>query len=158
MRALYAIPYRVKRGLKPTLAIDTLAAPAAAAIACSLTVVAFKDAFASGATWSGLNPGGGGPGFLLLVGSGGLSYVLRTQAHRSLSYVTSLSVSAVGAVLCALVFLGALKYFALADSDALRPLTSGVAGAFFVPRVVVATLQQMWDHGERAPPQATAEA
>ncbi|MEM6732495.1 MAG: hypothetical protein AAF658_13130 [Myxococcota bacterium] len=158
MPALYAIDCVVKSGAKPTLAIDTLAAPAAAAVACSMTVFAFKDGFANGATWSGINPGGGGPGFLLLVGAGGLSYLLRSKAHQSLSYVSSLSVSAIGAVLCALAFLGALKYFALTDSDALRPLTSGVAGAFFVPRVVVATLQQMWDHGERAPPQATAEA
>jgi len=58
---------------------------ATTAILCTGTVALFQDQFARGATLSGLNPDGGGPGFILLLIAGVVAYFTRPSSQSVLS-------------------------------------------------------------------------
>lgn len=129
--------------------MSRLAPVIAAALAALLgwgTVHAFADRFADGATWSGLNPDGGGPGFVLLLAAALCSLAARPAWVRRLAPVPAVVESVASTIACAaaaaLLFSSAPPY---AGID-VTPFVSSIAGAFFVPRVVAAVLEHAWSH------------
>lgn len=116
-------------------------------------LVFFADRFGSGATWSGLNPGGGGPGFLLLAAPAMVSLFVRSKWFRSLSAGRATALAACGAAACGTIFASTISWLALPELNVeINPLTSGVVGAFFIPRVVVAVLNDAWSLAEVSSP------
>ncbi len=111
----------------------------------------FSDAFSQGFTWSGLNPDGGGPGFLLLLSACGCSLLtaLPSFARRTpIEAIVEAALAATAAVLSLLLFSSLL----LENPPPLAPVASGVFGAFFVPRVVLAVLSHTWSEAEPPAP------
>ena len=127
-----------------------LLSPVAAGSACIVPLVLFASEFERGATWSGLNPGGGGPGFLLLLSCALISFLVRSSWVRSLPPMKATLQAAFAAALCGAVFIGLVRGVGAVPSDAAIPLASGVIGSFFVPRVVVAVLNDTWSRAEAA--------
>lgn len=124
-----------------------LALPVIAGTACSLTVLMFAGGFANGATWSGLNPNGGGPGFALLLISGiGSLAAARFGVLRFAP--ASLLVFALTAAFCGGIFWLLLSQFAAIPPDVRPPLVSGVVGSYLVPRVVASVLHDTWSRAE----------
>ena len=121
---------------------------AAAASASALWMVSAR--FEQGATWSGLNPDGGGPGFLLLLPAGVVSLFIRSRWVRGLATAPGAVEAAVGAAFCGVLFYAAAASFTGLSSDEVIPLASGVAGSFFVPRVVAAVLNDTWSRADAA--------
>ncbi|MEO1583769.1 MAG: hypothetical protein AAFR96_04255 [Planctomycetota bacterium] len=132
-----------------SIALDTGSALAAACV-CAVILAVFADGFANGSTWSGLNPDGGGPGFLLLLCTGAISLATFRRACPEGSVTTDVLWSAIFALACG-GFLWALTL--LLDrlpADSVPSLVSGVVGSFFVPRIVVSVLQDTWSRAEGA--------
>ena len=115
---------------------------------CTAWLWLFADRFAVGATWSGLNPNGGGPGFLLLASAGCSSFFLRSSRARSLSAIAATIHTAAMAAVCGLLFYASSRLLLSLPDHVLPPLMSGVIGSFFVPRVVVSVLNESWQHAE----------
>jgi hypothetical protein len=108
----------------------------------------FADRFANGATLSGLNPSGGGPGFLLLIPVAAASFFFRSQWVRRLSAIAGTAQAAVAAVICGAGFVIVSKILVPTPLDLVIPLASGVAGCFFVPRVVISVLNETWSRAD----------
>ncbi|MEN0020295.1 MAG: hypothetical protein AAF747_05375 [Planctomycetota bacterium] len=124
------------------------------AAGASLAVLAaFAEEFATGATWSGLNPTGGGPGFGLLLGTGCASLFVRSSWVRSMPALNATAFAAVMSAACGALFYIFASRISAFDSIELAPLTSGVIGSFFVPRVVVAVLNETWSRAESQQPE-----
>ncbi|MEL6795842.1 MAG: hypothetical protein AAFO89_03370 [Planctomycetota bacterium] len=128
--------------------IDVIAAVCAVA-SCVGILSFFADAFTRGATWSGLNPGGGGPGFLLLIATGVVSIVSFRRAVAENSVLFDVLWSAAFAALCGLFFVASTALLERLPTESVAPLASGIVGAFFVPRVVISVLQDTWARAER---------
>ncbi len=127
-------------------------AVAAGAIGPWIWLLLFADRFASGLTLSGLNPDGGGPGFLLLLTAGMASLLVRPGASRRAPIMlavieSSLLAVAAGAGLWLLLELGAAP-----PGVPIEPVISGVIAAFLVPRVVESTLHAAWSEERRPTP------
>lgn len=130
-------------------------AAAFAAAACGGFLSLFSDAFAKGATWSGLNPSGGGPGFLLLLTAGIISLLVFRRACPRRSVQFDIFWSAVFAFVSGGILWLYIIFLSNLPAEAAPPLVSGVVGSYFVPRVVVSVLQDTW---ARADGTAHAEA
>lgn len=120
------------------------AAAVGAALACVPWLMAFRDAFATGATWSGLNPGGGGPGFTILLTAGAVSFFTRPRPSTVTRATTVMVHAGFLAAVCGFAFHVVVTSMGLLPSDALSPLTSGVIAAFFVPRAAASVLEESW--------------
>ena len=118
-------------------------------IGCAGTgvVFAFASRFESGATLSGLNPGGGGPGFLVLLAAAILSLALRRNVELLRPLPATVN-AAVVAAFAALASGALLEVVPLANNIDTEPLVSGIAGATFVPRVVAAVLSDAWSRSD----------
>ena len=103
----------------------------------------FADGFQIGSTLSGLNPGGGGPGFLLLLTAAGFGLLGRSQSVRGAQPARA-TLEAIPGALMAGLLLFLLAHYGLPSGIALEPITSGVIAAFFVPRVIAAVLAHAW--------------
>lgn len=119
-----------------------------AVFVCLAWLLIFEERFTHGATWSGLNPSGGGPGFLLLLTAGGLSFFLRSDLAKSLEPLKTTLHSGVLAAICGFGFWWVVQAWSGLPSEAMLPLTSAVVGAFFVPRVVASVLNETWKQAE----------
>jgi len=117
---------------------------------CLAWLVVFAESFKDGATWSGLNPNGGGPGFLLLITSGSLSLFMRSRWARTATAIQSIIFAACVSPFCGLVLWLGIPIGGDLPSGAMTPLISGTVGAFFVPRVVAAVLNEAWTQAETA--------
>jgi FtsH-binding integral membrane protein len=135
-----------RRSALTGLVLATLAA-VLAAVCCWMVLGLFPERFARGATLSGLNPDGGGPGFLLLLTAGILSLIARTEWTRSLSVRAAVVEAATLAALCGVV-LGSLLSLVPPSGLAVEPIVSGVVAAFFVPRVCASVVQLIWRDAE----------
>ncbi len=127
-----------------------IVSPLIGAVFAALIFAVFADRFADGATWSGLNPNGGGPGFLLLIPVAAVSFFLRSQWVRRLSVTGATIVAAIGAAICGGTFVLVAEALADVSVGAVMPLASGVVGSFLVPRIVIAVLNETWTHNEVA--------
>jgi hypothetical protein len=123
---------------------------AVAAGICLTWIVLFPSSFADGATWSGVNPDGGGPGFLLVVSSGAVSFFGRSTWERSASVARAVVFAAAVSGVCGGSLWIMLSMSGTLPSDAVPPIVSGVVGSYFVPRVVVAVLDDTWSRAESA--------
>ena len=129
-----------------------------AAVLCVACLAVFGDAYSRGLTWSGLNPGGGGPGFLLLLTAAGCSFLVRPRWVRALGPVLTVVEAAASAGIAALI-LSLLMRSGLTDSVIpTAPVVSGVFGAFFVPRIVLNILHHAWREAERSVSSAGASS
>ncbi len=115
----------------------------AASLACWVVLAVFAQRFERGATLSGLNPDGGGPGFLLLVVTGSIALVTRTRWTRRLGLPAALAEAVVGASLVGSGLMG-LLIVAPPGEIAEEPIVSGVVGAFIVPRISAHVLEAAW--------------
>lgn len=129
------------------MALEVVVSAVAGALA-ALVYMAFSERFASGATWSGVNPGGGGPGFLLLLPGVLAALAVNYVAVTRTSLMLIVVVSAAGSMVCGAVFLGGTSVLSGTPLDEVMPLVSGVIGSYFVPRVVVAVLNDTWSREE----------
>lgn len=128
--------------------ITPFLAGAATSAVCWMILYIGRDGFAQGSTWSGLNPDGGGPGFLLLLTAAGLSLGSRTAFVRGLRPMPALFEAVVVSAACGVLFALLLRFVPPFESVNSAPLISGVAGAFFVPRVVMSVLEHAWASAE----------
>jgi len=119
--------------------------PAAAGMACAGLTAVLADRFAEGATLSGLNPSGGGPGALLLLIAAAVG--LSQPPLRTRSY----SVARIGATLVGAAIAGGVFWAALAGVEAgaaidIEPLATGIVGAYAVPQFVRDALRLQHEH------------
>ena len=136
-----------------------------AACLSSGVIALFKEQFAAGLTWSGLNPDGGGPGFLVVIVSGIAGLLARRDASKKMSTARDALESAALAGIFGSLFWYLLhgSYFAEVKT---QPLISGATGAFFVARIASSTVETAWqseqasdayastaDHGNSVPGQ-----
>lgn len=112
-------------------------------LGASVPVFAFASRFETGATLSGLNPDGGGPGFLILLASGILSLALRRRVEPLAPLAATINAVLVAAIAGLTAWL-ALSLAPSTRSIDLEPIVSAIAGAAFVPRVVAAVLSDAW--------------
>lgn len=131
------------------LSLDILASLAAGVLA-AVAFTVFAERFESGATWSGLNPGGGGPGFLLLLPGAVAALAVSFSPKRHLPLMVATVLTGIGSVICGCAFLGGTTYFSGTSLNEVMPLVSGVIGSYSVPGVVVAVLNDTWSR-EKAP-------
>ncbi|MEQ8316350.1 MAG: hypothetical protein RIE77_10775 [Phycisphaerales bacterium] len=130
-------------------ALDLFAAVLGACV-CVAWLVVFQDRFIDGATWSGLNPGGGGPGFLLIVSAGSLGFFIRSKTARTMAALPAIVYAAVFAVACGACFALIASQLVTLPSDMIMSMASAVTGAYFVPRVVSSVLNESWKHAHAA--------
>ncbi|MEM6552841.1 MAG: hypothetical protein AAF750_12045 [Planctomycetota bacterium] len=123
-------------------------------VVCPAWLVIFEEQFSRGATWSGLNPSGGGPGFLLLLTAGGLSLFCRSQRAKSMKPLPTTLHAGTLSALCGIGFWLIAGRWSALPGEAMLPLSSSIVGAFFVPRVVVSVLNDTWNHAEMTKPGA----
>lgn len=103
-------------------------------------LVGWQPLFREGATMSGLNPQGGGPGFLLLVPPAIAGVLTGLTISKRLGFTTQLLESAlVGAAIGLAVWVGA-RSFLPTDFPSIEPLASSAGIAYVVSRIVVAAL------------------
>jgi len=134
---------------------------ATTAILCTGTVALFQDQFARGATLSGLNPDGGGPGFILLLIAGVVAYFTRPSSQSVLSIAGHTLIGLVYGLLAGGLFLFSLSLLGLPGETGVSQLVSGVVMASLVPRVIAPVLSWAWsetDHSVSAQPGGTAVA
>ena len=115
-------------------------------------LVIFADGFAEGMTWSGLNPDGGGPGFLLLVSVGMISFFGRSGFEKSCSAVGAILIAVVASALCGVVVFTLVNLTGTLPVESTPALVSGVICSYLVPRVVVAVLDDTWSRAEGQEP------
>lgn len=141
-----------RANVKPRIRIRSIALDAGAAfiaaVSCGGVLALFADAFSRGATWSGLNPNGGGPGFVLLLITGGVSVAAFRKVLPEGSVTTDVLWSALFALLCGGLLWLIARVLDRLPSESVAPLVSGVVGSYFVPRVVVFVLQDTWTRAE----------
>ncbi|MEM1424389.1 MAG: hypothetical protein AAGH64_10350 [Planctomycetota bacterium] len=130
-------------GFIKTLAVQT-ALPVIAAGLCLMWLVVFADAFKVGMTWSGLNPDGGGPGFLLLVTTGLVSFFGRSPYEKTCSAMRAILIAVCGSIVCGLCLSTLVIFTGTLSEEATPPVVSGVICSYLVPRVVVAVLDDTW--------------
>jgi len=147
--------------------ISGVAAACGISLAATGWLVLFSDRFERGATLSGLNPDGGGPGFLLILTSGIISALLRpktrggTAPPRWTARLIDASLVAVSTGVLSYVLMRITPALALIERE---PIVSAIAVSAFVPRVIAATLEPVWaeracaDEGATAPPKNTRSA
>ena len=124
--------------LVPTLAAFT------AAFACYVVLTALGARFELGSTWSGLNPDGGGPGFLIIIIPCIFSLLSRPSRVRTLRPVAATFEAAFNAAVCGVTlwfFLVLLPPFESPDAAA---LASASTGGFLVPRIIASVLGHAW--------------
>ncbi|MGD1915102.1 MAG: hypothetical protein ACFCBV_02795 [Phycisphaerales bacterium] len=130
-------------------ALDVFAAVLGAGV-CVIWLLVFQDRFVDGATWSGLNPNGGGPGFLLILSAGCLGFFIRSKTAKSMAALPAILHSAVFAAVCGVCFMLIAPMAVTLPSDMIVSMASAVTGAFFVPRVVSSVLNESWSHAQAA--------
>jgi hypothetical protein len=125
--------------------LRTLALALSASGVCALAVYVFLDAFSRGATASGLNPGGGGPGFLLLLppAIAGLVSGLWGRQYDGVLFAVAFGVFG-GGLVAASVF-SMLSLVTPSDFPPISPLATSAGVSFVVARVVVGALQGLPD-------------
>jgi uncharacterized membrane protein YeaQ/YmgE (transglycosylase-associated protein family) len=108
----------------------------------------FSERFEQGATLSGLNQDGGGPGFLLLITAGVLGLMTRSRYSRSLGTLGALAESCFfGALAGAGLFLF-LTVRPLGAIEA-EPIVSGVIAAFIAARFSATIVEAAWRASEQ---------
>jgi len=129
--------------LVPRVILVSAAASLAASIVVVLLVLGLEDAFGRGATASGLNPEGGGPGVLVLGPPALAAWLLARRLTRSdllpRADVVTASVLA-GAVVQVVAVLVGGRALLGAEFPPLEPFASGAAFAWGVPLIVTAVL------------------
>ncbi len=104
------------------------------------TLVIWESLFRQGATMSGLNPRGGGPGFLLLLPPAAVGVLTGLTISKRLSFTAHVLESVlVGAAVGLAIWLGA-RLLLPAEFPSVEPLASGAGVAYVVSRIVVAAL------------------
>jgi hypothetical protein len=111
-------------------------------------IALFSERFANGATLSGLNQDGGGPGFLLLITAGTLGLITRSRFSRSLGTFGALVESSLLGALCGAGLLLALSLRPPGEIEA-EPLVSGVVAAFIVARFSASIVEAAWRASEQ---------
>ena len=110
----------------------------------------FEKQFSRGATLSGLNPDGGGPGFVLLLIAGIFGFITRPPVDSILSIAGHAVVGLGYGLLTGAVFYFLLHFMGLPDDIAVQQLVSGVILASLVPRVIAPVLAWAWSETDRS--------
>ncbi|MEN1705081.1 MAG: hypothetical protein AAGJ54_06150 [Planctomycetota bacterium] len=131
-------------------------AAAIAAVTTCIWLGLFSSRFENGATLSGLNQDGGGPGFLILVSTGVIYLLYRKAFLRSLGPLTQIAVSFISALLGGFLLAGLLSLLPVSSRIDQPPIISAFVGAAFVPRVVAAVLAHSWASADAEPVSQTA--
>lgn len=115
-----------------------------AAFAIYVSVWALSARFEQGATLSGLNQDGGGPGFLLLVLAGVAGLVGSSRWSKSLRGVIAILPAILFAAVVGFAVSSMFAFAPPSDGIAYEPIVSGVVAAAFIPRLVASVLRQSW--------------
>lgn len=119
----------------------TLGAPLAAAGIGGASLIFWREAFAEGATLSGLNPTGGGPGFLVVLPAVAAGLLVGfVNGGRRTFWMGLVEGIALGCVVGLAAFLIASSNLP-PEFPSIYPLVSSMGISFLVARVVVAALQ-----------------
>lgn len=130
-----------------------LATAVGASGVCAAWLSLFPDRFERGATLSGLNPDGGGPGFLLILSSGVLSLLLKPKhrvGHDAMGWTARLVDASLTALLTGVlsfVIIGVLPALSGIERE---PVVSAIAASVFVPRVIAAVLEPIWSDRDQS--------
>jgi len=127
-----------------------IAGGAACALLCAATVGFFANMFSRGATLSGLNPDGGGPGFLLLGFACLFGYFTRPPVESILSVAGHAVLGLAYGLYTGVLFLVLLHTTGMTSEIAVHQLVSGIVIASLVPRVIVPVLSWAWSETERS--------
>lgn len=129
-----------------SILLTSLVASIAAALLVVGTLAAMSDAFRVGATASGLNPGGGGPGVLLMAPPAIAALLVARWCDQRAwlgGHAVPVTVAVLGGAVQGLVVLGLGGAVLPADFPSLESPASAAALAWAVPVAVMAILARL---------------